>query len=174
MSAYDVLGISKNATVAEAKTAWRRLVSKHHPDHGGSEEKFKQVQDAWELIQSGKADVGPPPPPAAAPAQPAKSSFTQGFAQKQPAYSKPTRIKMPETVRVSGKHATYSLDITVTWEQAGRGVVVPFLHAGEVHDYMVKPGSQPRTHAAKMTLDNMIGKFPPNTVDLIVNLFVNG
>jgi DnaJ like chaperone protein len=58
--AYEVLGVSKSAAVAEIKKAYRNLVKKYHPDkvihlgeehQRGAEEKFKQIQKAYELIQ---------------------------------------------------------------------------------------------------------------------------
>lgn len=58
--AYKVLGIAKEAEVAEIKKAYRELVKKYHPDKvitddqalkAGAEEKFKQVQKAYETIQ---------------------------------------------------------------------------------------------------------------------------
>lgn len=58
--AYKVLGISKEAEVTEIKKAYRELVKKYHPDKvitddqalkAGAEEKFKQVQKAYETIQ---------------------------------------------------------------------------------------------------------------------------
>jgi DnaJ like chaperone protein len=58
--AYKVLGVSKDAEVAEIKKAYRDLVKKYHPDKvitddaalkAGAEEKFKQVQKAYETIQ---------------------------------------------------------------------------------------------------------------------------
>lgn len=58
--AYKVLGVSKDAEVGEIKKAYRDLVKKYHPDKvitddaalkAGAEEKFKQVQKAYETIQ---------------------------------------------------------------------------------------------------------------------------
>ncbi|MFM1808531.1 MAG: hypothetical protein RLZZ242_1256 [Bacteroidota bacterium] len=58
--AYKVLGVSKDAEVTEIKKAYRELVKKYHPDKvisddqalkAGAEEKFKQVQKAYETIQ---------------------------------------------------------------------------------------------------------------------------
>lgn len=59
-NAYRVLEIKKTATNAEVKSAYRRLVKKHHPDKlqhlgeehlKGAEEKFRRIQKAYEDIQ---------------------------------------------------------------------------------------------------------------------------
>lgn len=50
MSLYDDLGISKNATNDEIKSAFKKLALKHHPDRGGNEEEFKRIQKAYETL----------------------------------------------------------------------------------------------------------------------------
>lgn len=50
---YEVLGISKNATEQEVKKAYRQLAKKYHPDvnkEDGAEAKFKEVQEAYDVI----------------------------------------------------------------------------------------------------------------------------
>ncbi len=51
---YEVLGIKRNASAAEIKKAYRRLARKHHPDVNPgdrrSEERFKEVQEAYEVL----------------------------------------------------------------------------------------------------------------------------
>ncbi len=50
---YEVLGITRNATDEEIKRAFRKLAFKYHPDHnheGGAEEKFKEVNEAYEML----------------------------------------------------------------------------------------------------------------------------
>ena len=50
---YDVLGISKDASADEIKRAYRKLSKKYHPDlnhEAGAEEKFKEVNDAYEIL----------------------------------------------------------------------------------------------------------------------------
>tara|TARA_A100001035_G_C27710324_1_gene466819 strand:+ start:87 stop:875 length:789 start_codon:yes stop_codon:yes gene_type:complete len=48
---YSTLGVSKNATDAEIKSAYRRLAKQWHPDAGGDETKFANVNNAYNLIK---------------------------------------------------------------------------------------------------------------------------
>ncbi|MFA6528493.1 MAG: molecular chaperone DnaJ [Candidatus Gracilibacteria bacterium] len=51
---YEILGVSKTASDAEIKKAYRRLAQKHHPDMNKSdktaEAKFKEVNQAYEIL----------------------------------------------------------------------------------------------------------------------------
>ena len=58
---YQILGISRNATEEEIKKAYRNLSRKYHPDANvnnpnkeQAEEKFKQVQQAYDQIMKEK------------------------------------------------------------------------------------------------------------------------
>ncbi len=59
-NAYKILEISNTVSDIEVKKAYRRMVKKHHPDKlkhlgsehiKGAEEKFRQIQKAYEFIQ---------------------------------------------------------------------------------------------------------------------------
>lgn len=46
-AAFQTLGITRDADVAEVKAAYREKVKNVHPDRGGSEEDFARVQEAY-------------------------------------------------------------------------------------------------------------------------------
>lgn len=76
---YEILGVKKEATEAEIKSAYRKLARKYHPDvnkEKGAEEKFKDINEAYEVLGDkekrqrydslgsawqGGADFTPPP-----------------------------------------------------------------------------------------------------------------
>lgn len=49
---YQVLDLDTDASEEEAKKAYREKAKKHHPDTGGDEEKFKEIQEAYDQIVS--------------------------------------------------------------------------------------------------------------------------
>jgi len=54
---YDVLGVSKNASQQEIKSAYRKLALKWHPDKNKSKEaegKFKEINKAYEVLSDTK------------------------------------------------------------------------------------------------------------------------
>lgn len=48
---YEVLGIAKGASADEIKKAFRKEAIKHHPDRGGDEAKFKELNEAYEVLK---------------------------------------------------------------------------------------------------------------------------
>merc|ERR1719331_343528 len=65
---YDELGLQRDASQDDIKRAYKKLAMQHHPDRGGSREKFEAVTRAYEVLsdpqqrqsydQFGEAGVG--------------------------------------------------------------------------------------------------------------------
>jgi molecular chaperone DnaJ len=47
---YKILGVERGATEAEIKKAFRRLAMEHHPDKGGDQAKFKEMNEAYQVL----------------------------------------------------------------------------------------------------------------------------
>lgn len=47
---YKILGVEKNASDDDIKKAFRRLAHQYHPDKGGNEQKFKDVNEAYQVL----------------------------------------------------------------------------------------------------------------------------
>jgi DnaJ family protein A protein 2 len=47
---YETLEVDKNADEKEIKKAYRKLSRQHHPDKGGDEHKFKEINAAYEIL----------------------------------------------------------------------------------------------------------------------------
>src|SRR5947209_9800550 len=55
---YELLGVERKATVKDIRTAFRKLARKYHPDLNpgdkSSEEKFKSLQEAYDVLSDTK------------------------------------------------------------------------------------------------------------------------
>lgn len=49
---YDILEIDKSASESDIKRAFRKKAAQYHPDKGGNEEKFKQVNEAYQILSN--------------------------------------------------------------------------------------------------------------------------
>ncbi len=52
MDYYEVLGITKQASADEIKKAFHKLAHKYHPDKGGDEKKFKEINEAYQVLSN--------------------------------------------------------------------------------------------------------------------------
>ena len=47
---YEVLGVKPTSDKSQIKKAYRKLAVEHHPDKGGDEDKFKEVNEAYSIL----------------------------------------------------------------------------------------------------------------------------
>jgi tetratricopeptide (TPR) repeat protein len=90
---YRLLGLSRNASPEDVKVAYRRMARKYHPDVNQGDpaaaDKFRLVQEAYQILKDAANGVMPPPQPR---------------ASRTPAPSAPTPNSQPPTP--TPKHAT--------------------------------------------------------------------
>lgn len=72
---YKILGVERNASDADIKKAYRSLAMKHHPDRGGDDTVFKEVNEAYSTLSdpAKKAEYD----------NPMRSQFSQGGFHNQ-------------------------------------------------------------------------------------------
>lgn len=79
MDYYSTLGLNRNASDDDIKKAYRKMAMKYHPDRGGDEKKFKEVEEAYRTLSDPQKkqmfDMG---------VDPNKSQGNQGFYQNGP------------------------------------------------------------------------------------------
>jgi len=46
---WEVLGLERDASLADIKERWRHLIKQAHPDHGGTRERFDELLAAYNL-----------------------------------------------------------------------------------------------------------------------------
>ncbi len=51
---YQILGVQKGATSDEIKKAFYKLAHRHHPDKGGDSAKFKEINEAYQVLSDDK------------------------------------------------------------------------------------------------------------------------
>jgi len=49
---YDILGVTTQATDTDLKKAYKKASMKHHPDRGGDESKFKEINEAYTTLRN--------------------------------------------------------------------------------------------------------------------------
>ncbi len=126
---YEILGVKKDASVDEIKKAYRRLARKHHPDLNpgdkGAEKKFKEINEAYEVLsdskkraeydQFGKAEFETGPGFEGFRTR----GFDFGFGGTEDIFSDLFRNLRQEDVPLKGSDLVTSLDISL--EEAYKG-----------------------------------------------------
>ena len=49
---YDILGVNEQSTGADITKAFKNLAKQHHPDRGGTQEKFQEINEAHNTLKS--------------------------------------------------------------------------------------------------------------------------
>ena len=49
---YKILEVDKSSSTNDIKRAYKKMAFKHHPDKGGTEEKFKEISEAYEILSN--------------------------------------------------------------------------------------------------------------------------
>lgn len=59
IDAIRLLGLNDNFSFNELKTAYRKLASKNHPDHGGSDEKMQLINHSYSILLEEYSAIAP-------------------------------------------------------------------------------------------------------------------
>ena len=137
MNPYTVLGVDPGATEEEIKKAYKRLASKYHPDkHVNSPdqaqmaEKFKELQEAYNMLTSGKqaSRDGGTSDSRESEIDSILRQFRQAYGARRPYNS---RSFIPNVI------------IRVSLADAFKGCTVPINVHGRTISYMLRPGIPP-------------------------------
>jgi DnaJ-class molecular chaperone len=127
---YATLGVGKDATDDEIKKAYRKLASKHHPDKGGTKEKFQEIQEAFSALETPekRAAYDNPRP-------------QQNFHARNP---QEMQDEILRAMRAAHEHhqrnAVPFIRLNISIERAFSGTTVALNLFGHSIAYRVKPG----------------------------------
>lgn len=108
MDPYSILGVGRNATPDDIKTAYRKLANKHHPDRGGDTATFQNVQAAYDILSDPqKREMHDNP-------QMRMNPFPGGFNPFE---------EMINQFMNASRRKIYTVTVFVTLEQIARGII---------------------------------------------------
>jgi len=159
---YTTLGVSRDASEEDIKKSYRKMAMKHHPDRNpddkGSEEKFKEAKEAYEVLTDGKkraaydqyghAGVDPSAGMGGRPGGP------EGFGGFADAFGDIFGEIFGQQGRGGGsgvyRGADLRYNLELSLEDAARGtevkIRIPAMEGCETcHGTGAKPGTQPKT-----------------------------
>jgi DnaJ domain len=83
---FAVLGVSRDASLDEVRSARRRLAAQFHPDHGGDAVRMGEINVAFDAVVA-QLTGRTVPPPAAEPAPPAPQRRYPGVQHDAPSFT---------------------------------------------------------------------------------------
>ena len=63
MDYYQLLGLNKNASPADIKSAYRKQAMQHHPDKGGDAQQFAKINEAYDTLKDPQRKAAYDSPP---------------------------------------------------------------------------------------------------------------
>jgi len=94
MDYYSRLGVNKSASPEELKRAYKKLAMQHHPDRGGDQKTFQEINEAYDTLKD-----------------PAKRQ--QYDAPKQTSYSNRQEMNMNDFFNMFGQRSVKNSDVKV-------------------------------------------------------------
>jgi curved DNA-binding protein len=117
MNYYNILGVSNTASNDDIKQAYRTLAKQHHPDTGGDETKFKEINEAYQTLKNENTRQEYDQPKQRVNVNPAdfEDMFSSFFGQRQ-AQQRNRDVKI--AVTISLEEVAVGKDITVKYTLA--------------------------------------------------------
>lgn len=86
MDYYKRLGVNKTASPDEIKKAYKKLAMQHHPDRGGNQRKFQEINEAYDTLKDPqkRKQYDNPQPEINMNSQNFEDVFSQFFGQRRP------------------------------------------------------------------------------------------
>lgn len=84
---FAVLGVSRDSTLAEVRSARRRLAAEFHPDHGGDAVRMGEINAAFDAVEFQLLHLQPTPPPVTPEAAPSPLRRYQGVQHDAPSFT---------------------------------------------------------------------------------------